>query len=199
MINFAFHAALLNAIFAVVYMKKKDWYENWFCSTYYKILYRDRDEQEAELVFDRRDLLVECVELGARHRDELLVTLGLDHLFEVGALANGDAVRYVDVNGDGFPDLQTVVQKLAPEVDVTLATTYDFWTGAVYSQSAVNGAWGDVDTTVFDNNVLVAPIPLALFNPAAEPTFSVWTHSLYAPNGQNVVDAVTTAAASIQR
>lgn len=29
-------------------MKKKDWYENWFCSAYYKILYSDRDECEAE-------------------------------------------------------------------------------------------------------------------------------------------------------
>ncbi|MCB0696552.1 MAG: methyltransferase domain-containing protein [Chitinophagaceae bacterium] len=29
-------------------MKKKDWYENWFSSAYYKILYRDRDDAEAE-------------------------------------------------------------------------------------------------------------------------------------------------------
>lgn len=29
-------------------MKKKDWYENWFSSVYYKTLYRDRDELEAE-------------------------------------------------------------------------------------------------------------------------------------------------------
>lgn len=29
-------------------MKKKDWYENWFSSVYYKTLYRDRDEHEAE-------------------------------------------------------------------------------------------------------------------------------------------------------
>jgi len=29
-------------------MKKKDWYENWFSSAWYKILYRDRDVQEAE-------------------------------------------------------------------------------------------------------------------------------------------------------
>ena len=29
-------------------MKKKDWYENWFSSAYYKILYQDRDELEAE-------------------------------------------------------------------------------------------------------------------------------------------------------
>lgn len=29
-------------------MKKKDWYENWFSSAYYKVLYQDRDELEAE-------------------------------------------------------------------------------------------------------------------------------------------------------
>lgn len=29
-------------------MKKKDWYENWFSSAYYKILYSGRDEHEAE-------------------------------------------------------------------------------------------------------------------------------------------------------
>ena len=29
-------------------MKKKDWYENWFCSSFYKILYKDRDVNEAE-------------------------------------------------------------------------------------------------------------------------------------------------------
>lgn len=29
-------------------MKKKDWYENWFCSAYYKKLYKNRDEHDAE-------------------------------------------------------------------------------------------------------------------------------------------------------
>lgn len=29
-------------------MKKKDWYENWFSSEYYSILYQDRDQKEAE-------------------------------------------------------------------------------------------------------------------------------------------------------
>jgi len=50
LINFAFHSAQVTSDFtpARIYMKKKDWYENWFCSTYYKILYRDRNEQEAE-------------------------------------------------------------------------------------------------------------------------------------------------------
>lgn len=29
-------------------MENKDWYENWFSSPYYKMLYKDRDETEAE-------------------------------------------------------------------------------------------------------------------------------------------------------
>lgn len=33
---------------AILNMKKKDWYENWFCSPYYRLLYCDRNEQEAE-------------------------------------------------------------------------------------------------------------------------------------------------------
>ncbi|MBD8062086.1 S8 family serine peptidase [Oceanitalea stevensii] len=95
-----------------------------------------------------------------------------------------------DVTGDGIPDIQTAVQKLDPTLDVTIAYTYDYWTGQPYSQSAVNGAWGDTDTTVYDNNVLVAPIPLSLFRPGVVPTFSVWTFSQYAPNGLNIVDGV---------
>lgn len=95
-----------------------------------------------------------------------------------------------DVDGDGTPDLQTVVQKVNEEVDVTVAATFDYDTGEVLALPAVNGRWGDVDTTVFDNNVLVAPIPLELLDPEVEPTFGVWTFSSYAPSGTGVVDAV---------
>ncbi len=52
MFNLPFFQHRLNTIFAVVYMKKKDWYENWFCSAYYRILYQDRDEMEAEQFVD---------------------------------------------------------------------------------------------------------------------------------------------------
>lgn len=34
-------------------MKKKDWYENWFSSKYYGILYQDRDDTEAEQFIER--------------------------------------------------------------------------------------------------------------------------------------------------
>ncbi|WP_324653397.1 S8 family serine peptidase [Georgenia sp. H159] len=96
----------------------------------------------------------------------------------------------IDVTGDGVPDLQTVIQKLNEETDVTVAATFDARTGASIWIGAVNGLWGDTDSTVYDNNVLVAPIPLGLFNPAVEPTFTVWTYSGYAPSGTNVIDEV---------
>jgi len=95
-----------------------------------------------------------------------------------------------DVTGDGMPDLQTAVQKLDAETDVTLAHTYDIRTGQTLSLTAVNGLWGDVDTTVYDNNVLVAPIPLGLFSPQVVPTFHVWTFGEYSPDGTNVIDVV---------
>lgn len=96
----------------------------------------------------------------------------------------------IDLDGDGAPDLQTIVRKIDTEIDVTLATTVDFDTGAVLAQSAINGIWGDVDSTVFDNTVFVAPVPLSLFEPGSEPSFSVWTQSGYAPSGDDVVDVV---------
>ena len=95
-----------------------------------------------------------------------------------------------DVTGDGIPDLQTAVQKIDPETDVTIAHTYDIRTGQSLARSSVNGQWGDVDTTVYDNNVLVAPIPLGLFDPAVVPTFAVWTFGEYSPTGNGLVDAV---------
>ncbi|MCB0700558.1 MAG: methyltransferase domain-containing protein, partial [Chitinophagaceae bacterium] len=33
-------------------MRKKDWYENWFCSAYYNLLYEERDELEAAAFID---------------------------------------------------------------------------------------------------------------------------------------------------
>jgi hypothetical protein len=73
----------------------------------------------------------------------------------------GQAVRPVidwDVDSDGTPEAQTVVQKLSAATDVTVAATFDWETGDVLDVQGVNGYFGDVDTTVFDNSVLVAPV-----------------------------------------
>lgn len=101
-----------------------------------------------------------------------------------------------DVDGDGTPDAQTVVQKLNPATDVTVALTTDYDTGETLDLQAVNGYFGDVDTTVFDSSVLVAPVGISALGlePGATPSVSVWTYSNYAadPSGQlDQADAFT--------
>ncbi|RYV51539.1 S8 family serine peptidase [Pengzhenrongella frigida] len=96
-----------------------------------------------------------------------------------------------DVDGDGTPDLQTVVQKYSAEVDFTTAQTYSAATGELLEEVPVNGVFADVDTTVFDSNVLVVPMSLALgFTPGVAATFSVWTYSGYAPDPSGLLDQV---------
>ncbi|WNB85324.1 hypothetical protein [Cellulomonas sp. ATA003] len=87
-----------------------------------------------------------------------------------------------DVDGDRAPDARTVVQKTSPDLDVTTAQTFDM-AGALRGEIPVNGAFGDVDTTVFDNNVVVVPIALAALGavPGQPVTFSVWTYSPTTP------------------
>ena len=97
-----------------------------------------------------------------------------------------------DLDGNGTPELQTVVQKFSADVDITTAQTFSVATGQLLEEVPVNGVFGDVDTTVFDANVLVVPLGLAALGitPGVVPTFSVWTFSGYAPDGTNVVDRV---------
>jgi hypothetical protein len=96
-----------------------------------------------------------------------------------------------DVDQDGTPEAQTVVQKLSDAADVTVAATFDYDTGEVLDVQGVNGAFGDVDTTVFDNSVLVAPVGIAALGlePGATPTVTVWTASDYAADPSGQVDA----------
>ncbi|NMM15741.1 MAG: S8 family serine peptidase [Cellulomonas sp.] len=98
----------------------------------------------------------------------------------------------IDLNGDGIWDAQTVVQKLNGSVDVTVQVTYDMKTGAVLDTEPINGYFGDVDTTVFDNNVLVVPLSLANIGiaPGTTPTLRVWTYTPYAPDLSGQLDAV---------
>lgn len=96
-----------------------------------------------------------------------------------------------DVDRDGTPEAQTVVQKLSDAADVTVAATFDYDTGDVLDVQGVNGAFGDVDTTVFDNSVLVAPVGIAALGlePGATPAVTVWTTSDYAADPSGRVDA----------
>ena len=98
----------------------------------------------------------------------------------------------IDIDGDGEDDLQSIVTKLDPEVDLTVVSTYDLHgdpsDGPIDVQLA-NGVIA-MDGGLFDSNVLVAPIGLvyAGITPGATPTVSVWTYSNYARD--YVVDAV---------
>lgn len=70
-------------------MKKKDWYENWFSSAFYKILYRDRDEYEAE----------QFVETLIKHLQPLPGSLMLDIACGEGRYARQLADLNFDVTG----------------------------------------------------------------------------------------------------
>lgn len=107
----------------------------------------------------------------------------------------GQAVRPIvdwDVDQDGTPEFRTVVQKLSAATDVTVAATFDLATEEVLDLQAVNGYFGDVDTTVFDNSVLVAPVSIAALGlePGSTPSVRVWTSSSYAADDSGQVDAV---------
>ncbi|HEY0217240.1 MAG TPA: S8 family serine peptidase, partial [Cellulomonas sp.] len=99
-----------------------------------------------------------------------------------------------DLDSDGSPDAQTVVQKLSTATDVTVAATVDLSTGDTLDIQAVNGAFGDVDTTVFDNSVLVVPVGIAALGlaPGDTPSVTVWTYSDYAADPSGQVDAADT-------
>jgi hypothetical protein len=77
----------------------------------------------------------------------------------------------MDTTGDGVPDFETYVTK--PDgSDVLLAVTTDLRAEGfpVVDAQPVNGQFGDVDTNVFDTNVIVLPVTLSALgiDPAAE-------------------------------
>ena len=104
-----------------------------------------------------------------------------------------------DVDGDGVPDLETIIWKYDAAMDFTTVETYEIVAsggglslGRMLDLSPVNGLWGDVDTSVFDSNVVVAPINLDAVGIVAgdKPTFDVYTMSSYASDPSGVLDSV---------
>ncbi len=97
----------------------------------------------------------------------------------------------IDVDGDGQYDLETVLTQYSDADDLAVAVTYTLrpWRvngvlrapGTVLATVAPNLNWGNVDTTIFDNNTLVLPIPLGStgITAAHKPTFMVGTFSAY--------------------
>lgn len=103
-----------------------------------------------------------------------------------------------DIDGDGIWDLETHVQKYSPDVDLTTVETYaleysaedGYSLGALLDLTGANGLWGDVDTTVFDSDVVVAPLDLDAvgITPGSTPTILVATYSPYASAASKIVD-----------
>ncbi|WP_158580685.1 S8 family serine peptidase [Cellulomonas rhizosphaerae] len=102
----------------------------------------------------------------------------------------------IDLNKDNKPDLQTIVSKWDADSDLTTVETYDLRIANPANQLVglefVNNEDGSVDTGVYDNSVLVAPINLADvgIKSGDKPAISVWTYSGYAANDDGVVDEV---------
>lgn len=103
-----------------------------------------------------------------------------------------------DIDGDGVWDLETYVWKYSPDLDLTTvetyALTYDkqdgYALGDLLDLSLANGLSGALDTSVFDSNVLVAPMSMAAVGITKNdtPTFSVAMYSPYAEAPTGIVD-----------
>jgi subtilisin family serine protease len=66
----------------------------------------------------------------------------------------------IDTDGDGAFDYEVYATKLT-DTDLLVAATVDLRTGATVDLQGVNGQFGDVDTNVFDTNVVVLPVLLS--------------------------------------
>lgn len=62
-----------------------------------------------------------------------------------------------DVDGDDVPDIETYVQPWT-DTDLLMAITVDLNTGDLLDLEPVNFNFGDVDTNVFDTNVMLLPV-----------------------------------------
>ncbi|WP_454041036.1 S8 family serine peptidase [Cellulosimicrobium sp. Marseille-Q8652] len=111
----------------------------------------------------------------------------------------------VDVDSDGSADFEVVGEKYFDETDLTLAVTYTLKdipvpggkpiaAGTALDLLPVNLLWGDVDSSVFDNNVVVLPMSIETLGlePGDEPTFQVRTYSPYSSSVDGLVDATDT-------
>jgi subtilisin family serine protease len=84
----------------------------------------------------------------------------------------GNTIPFVDIDttGDSIPDFEVFVTK-PEDTDLLVAATIDLRVPdlPVVAMLPVNGQFGDVDTGVFDTNVVLLPVSLAALgiNPAA--------------------------------
>jgi subtilisin family serine protease len=114
-----------------------------------------------------------------------------------------NTIPYVDIdtNADGKPDFESVVTKLTG-TDVWVVNTVDLTKPGKPSVSRVpvNGLLGDVDTSLFDTNVVVLPIPLKALGidatkPSARITYNVGVAGFYTAPGDDsdLIDQIAPA------
>jgi hypothetical protein len=106
----------------------------------------------------------------------------------------------IDTTGDGRPDFESSVAK-ATGTDLLLVNTVDLNRPGLPSVDlqAVNGQFGDVDTNVFDTNVIVLPVSIAALgiDPAAPShriSYTAGTVGFYTAPGSTtgLIDSVDT-------
>jgi subtilisin family serine protease len=106
----------------------------------------------------------------------------------------------IDTTGDGRPDFEMFVTK-APGTDVLLVKTIDVAKAnkPTVDTQAVNGQLGDLDTNVFDTNVVVLPVRVEALGIDPEAgshriSYTVGTVGYYTPPGSTngLIDAVST-------
>jgi subtilisin family serine protease len=112
------------------------------------------------------------------------------------ATVGNSTIPYVDFDttGDHRPDYEVYVQNY-PATDLLLAILVDLNAGEVVDLEPVNFNFGDVDTNVFDSNVLTIPVSLAALGVKANAkkfpvTYAVGTYSYYTNNPNGDIDDV---------
>ncbi|WP_163275889.1 S8 family serine peptidase [Cellulomonas iranensis] len=98
----------------------------------------------------------------------------------------------VDTDGDGEPDVMSVVAKL-DETDYTVVQTYDYDTNEVIAGPELLYPFaGNIELGAFDNSTVVVPVPLAALGVEPGTPVSVWAQmrSTYAFPADGIVDEV---------
>lgn len=109
-------------------------------------------------------------------------------------LSNTVPAVQIDTNGDGRPDYETYASRLT-STDVLVATTENITTRQTVDIQPINGHHGDVDTNVYDTDVIVLPVKLTALgiDPAqasAKISYTARVYGYAAPEGRDgVVDA----------
>lgn len=112
-------------------------------------------------------------------------------------------IPYVDfdVDGDHQPDFEVYLQNY-PDSDVLLSTLVDLKSGQLLGLEPVNFNFGDVNTNVFDTNVMLMPVSRGLLGLDATATslpisYTVGTNSFYTNNFNGDIDSVGPVAFDI--